>query len=169
MTDDPYAVLGVPVDAAHDDIRRAWLHLARRHHPDHGGDAAAMQAVNEAWAVLGDPARRRRWDDEHGGSRKRWSEQEASAAADEWAAEGDRDIDADPFDPRSFAPPRRAAVDLVPVGLFASAIGIGCVGLVLDEPAMLGFALFVFFLSCVAVAAVALLTMRRAVRAARHR
>jgi molecular chaperone DnaJ len=47
-TRDPYAVLGVRPDARPDDIRRAWVALARRHHPDRGGDPDAMLAVNEA-------------------------------------------------------------------------------------------------------------------------
>lgn len=68
-----YEVLGVARDAAHDAIRRAYLAQARRHHPDRhrsrGPGAAAeaedhMRRVNEAWAVLGDPARRRRYDAE---------------------------------------------------------------------------------------------------------
>jgi curved DNA-binding protein CbpA len=60
-----YDVLGVAVGASRADIHRAYLALARRHHPDAGGDAAAMQRVNQAWAVLSDTSRRRRYDIEH--------------------------------------------------------------------------------------------------------
>jgi hypothetical protein len=60
-----YDVLGVAVGATRADIHRAYLALARRHHPDAGGDAAAMQRVNQAWAVLSDTTRRRRYDAEH--------------------------------------------------------------------------------------------------------
>jgi len=54
------------------------------------------------------------------------------------------------------------------VALFASAVGTGCLALVLDEPGMLAFAGFLFFLSCIAVAAVAMLSMRRSLRAGRR-
>jgi curved DNA-binding protein CbpA len=66
-----YEVLGVPFDAAHDVVRQAYLTRARRLHPDRvqgleGSDAneasRRMQDVNEAWRVLGDPARRAAYD-----------------------------------------------------------------------------------------------------------
>jgi hypothetical protein len=46
--DDAFRVLGLPTDASADDIRAARRELAKRHHPDQGGDPATMQAVNEA-------------------------------------------------------------------------------------------------------------------------
>jgi curved DNA-binding protein CbpA len=65
-----YDVLGVRPDAGPAELRRAYLALARRHHPDrHAGDPAEtaraearMQQVNAAWAVLGDPETRARYD-----------------------------------------------------------------------------------------------------------
>jgi len=45
---DPLGALGLDTDATADDIRAARRRLARVHHPDHGGDAEHMQAVNEA-------------------------------------------------------------------------------------------------------------------------
>lgn len=64
-----YEALGVPVDAAADDVRRAYLRLARAHHPDLHPDGRAraeaerrMQRVNEAWSVLSDPQRRAAYD-----------------------------------------------------------------------------------------------------------
>lgn len=57
-----YEVLGVAPDAPTGEIRRAYVTLARRHHPDSGGSTERMQALNEAWAVLGDAAARRRYD-----------------------------------------------------------------------------------------------------------
>lgn len=67
-----YQVLGVPRGATAAEIRRAYLRLARAHHPDHhvaagrAEQAAAerrMREVNAAWQVLSDPERRRRYDD----------------------------------------------------------------------------------------------------------
>lgn len=56
-------MLGVSPSADPAALRRAYLALARRHHPDRdGGDAARMRAVNEAWAVLSDPEARARYD-----------------------------------------------------------------------------------------------------------
>ena len=66
-----YDVLGVDPDAPAADVRRAYLRLARDHHPDFHGSAPSalraanereMQRINEAWAVLGDPDRRRAYD-----------------------------------------------------------------------------------------------------------
>jgi len=48
----PYEVLGVRPDATPDEIRRAYLTLARRHHPDAGGDPEEMRRLNEAWSAL---------------------------------------------------------------------------------------------------------------------
>ncbi len=45
---DSFGVLGLGPDATSDDVRIARRELAKRHHPDRGGDPAAMQAVNEA-------------------------------------------------------------------------------------------------------------------------
>jgi hypothetical protein len=67
-----YEVLGVPPGATAAEVRRAYLHLARTHHPDRHAEGdrtereaaeARMRSVNEAWAVLGDAARRRAYDD----------------------------------------------------------------------------------------------------------
>jgi hypothetical protein len=159
MAEDPYAALGVSSSATHDEIRRAWLDLARRHHPDRGGDPGVMQRVNEAWAVVGDPVRRRAWDGEHRAT-------PTGAAAEH--EPGVEDVDVDRFDDRPLAPPRRSVLDVVPVALFASSIGTVCLALALDAPSMFGFAAFLFFLSCVAVAAVAMVSMRRGVRAGRR-
>ena len=45
---DPLAELGLAPDATPDDIRSARRRLAKAHHPDRGGDAEHMQAINEA-------------------------------------------------------------------------------------------------------------------------
>jgi hypothetical protein len=67
-----YAVLGVDAGASTAEVRKAYLRLAREHHPDfHTNERAAtraanereMQRISEAWQVLGDPARRRAYDE----------------------------------------------------------------------------------------------------------
>jgi len=46
------AVLELPDDADADSILRQYRRLAMRHHPDRGGDAARLQAIHAALAVL---------------------------------------------------------------------------------------------------------------------
>ncbi len=63
---DYYKVLGVPRTASQGDIKKAFRKLAREHHPDvKPGDAGAerrFKDVNEAHAVLSDPAKRSQYD-----------------------------------------------------------------------------------------------------------
>lgn len=59
---DHYATLGVGLEADRAAIRTAYRRLARLHHPDFGGDPAAMTALNEAWSVLGHPQLRSAYD-----------------------------------------------------------------------------------------------------------
>lgn len=61
---DLYEVLQVHRRAEPDVIRAAYRVLARKHHPDFGGDPQRMVAINEAWAVLGDLERRAAYDAE---------------------------------------------------------------------------------------------------------
>lgn len=58
----PYEVLGVRSTATQEELRRAYRRLARQTHPDTGGTAAAFQAVQEAWELVGDPDDRARYD-----------------------------------------------------------------------------------------------------------
>lgn len=64
--DDYYRVLGVERDATPDEIKKAYRKLALRHHPDKNpGDKDAeekFKAAAEAYAVLSDAEKRRRYD-----------------------------------------------------------------------------------------------------------
>ncbi|MEB3321993.1 MAG: J domain-containing protein [Synechococcaceae cyanobacterium] len=59
---DHYRVLGVHPAASAEEIKAAYRALVKRHHPDTGGDATTILALNAAWEVLGDGERRRRYD-----------------------------------------------------------------------------------------------------------
>jgi curved DNA-binding protein CbpA len=61
---DLYEVLQVDRAAEPEVIRAAYRTLARKYHPDFGGDPRQMASINEAWSVLGDPARRAAYDSE---------------------------------------------------------------------------------------------------------
>ncbi|MBA4181734.1 MAG: hypothetical protein C0506_14185 [Anaerolinea sp.] len=67
MQPDHYATLEVTPGASAEAVRAAYRRLAKEHHPDRNASAEAkarMQALNEAWAVLGDPAKRAEFDRE---------------------------------------------------------------------------------------------------------
>ena len=55
---DYYATLGVPRTANADEIKQAFRRLASQHHPDKGGDTQKFQAIQEAYATLGDEQKR---------------------------------------------------------------------------------------------------------------
>ena len=63
---DYYATLGVPRDASDEDIKKAFRKLARQYHPDVAKDKKAAEEkfkeINEAYEVLGDPQRRKKYD-----------------------------------------------------------------------------------------------------------
>lgn len=61
-----YERLGVAPDATPEDIHAACRRVARAYHPDLGdaGSADKMAAINQAWFVLRDPARRATYDRE---------------------------------------------------------------------------------------------------------
>src|ERR1700688_3037360 len=64
---DYYSTLGVAKTATGKEIKQAYRKLARKHHPDvNPGDNTAeakFKGINEAYEVLGDPAKRKKYDE----------------------------------------------------------------------------------------------------------
>lgn len=64
---DYYETLGVPRTATPEEIKKAFRKLARVHHPDVAKDKAGAEEkfkrINEAYEVLGDPEKRKRYDE----------------------------------------------------------------------------------------------------------
>lgn len=63
---DYYKILGVPKTASQDEIKKAYRKLARKMHPDLNPDdhqaQVKFQQINEANEVLGDPEKRKKYD-----------------------------------------------------------------------------------------------------------
>ncbi len=63
---DYYATLGVSKDASQADIKKAYKQLAMKYHPDRNPDdqeaEAKFKEVNEAYQVLGDEEKRKKYD-----------------------------------------------------------------------------------------------------------
>ncbi|MEJ5222358.1 MAG: DnaJ domain-containing protein, partial [Tepidiforma sp.] len=103
MAKDFYEVLGVSRTATEKEIKAAYRKLARKYHPDvNPGDKAAearFKEINQAFEVLSDPEKRKKYD--------RWGDQ--WELADQFEAAGARPGGGNPFGRAGGAPfPRRA-------------------------------------------------------------
>lgn len=168
-----YEVLGLAREASAEQVRKAYLHAARRHHPDmHAGSEAdviakaraAMATVNAAWEVLGDPARRRAYDHSLGATvspnadraprpgpeppdEPGWRDEPA------WASEPDVD--------ETMPGLRTQSVVLIPVALLACSVGTFAFATMTVAPALMALSVVLLSLAAVGFVAAPLLTIRR--------
>ena len=163
---DPYAVLGVARDASVDEIRQAYVALARSTHPDVRGadpDAAEqMRRINLAWETLSDTAARAAIDRQlkhrpHTGSatRPRPSSADEDRAEHAWdddlgLGQHDHDVDDRPITAGELpAWMRLGAPTAFVAGIFAVILGLMVGGFVLVRLglATLGLSVVLFVLS----------------------
>src|SRR5258705_37998 len=91
---DYYKTLGVPRTASEAEIKSAYRKLARKHHPDvnpNNKDAEVkFKEINEAYQVIGDPEKRKKYDElgadwERGASQeemmRRYAREQSAAGA----------------------------------------------------------------------------------------
>lgn len=125
-----YDLLGVAIDADVEEVRRAYLRMAQRLHPDrHAGSPeperrraeAEMKALNEAWSTLKSPEARRRYDIELG-----LVDAEPDDWPDwpDWPEEGQPDAGAGRRSPLRRTGVRLAIVVLLVLGLAGSGVAL---------------------------------------------
>jgi DnaJ family protein A protein 2 len=59
---DPYKVLSVAREADPKDVKKAYFDLAKRHHPDKGGNEEEFKKIQKAYDILSDPQKRGFYD-----------------------------------------------------------------------------------------------------------
>src|SRR5687767_12527387 len=81
---DYYATLGVPKTASAKEVKQAFRKMARKYHPDvNPGDKSSesrFKEINEAYEVIGDPEKRKKYD-ELGSNWKMYEQAQRSGGA----------------------------------------------------------------------------------------
>ena len=97
---DYYETLGVPKTASEEEIRSAFRKLARKYHPDVAKDKKAAEEkfkeINEAYEVLSDPEKRKKYDqlgadwNRQGGFQPppQWEGQQPGGGFYQWGGDG---------------------------------------------------------------------------------
>ncbi len=56
-----YDILGVARDSSAEEIKQAYRKLAKKHHPDNGGDEEKFKQINQAYSIIGDQQKRQQY------------------------------------------------------------------------------------------------------------
>ena len=161
-----YEVLGVSPSASTIDVKRAYHRRAREHHPDVrvGGSGDPMVEVNLAWAVLGDPVRRRTYDREL--ARGNVANDPLGAEPHDFTSVVDRAGFDDTFEPepepRPYTP--ADAIVLVPAALLAAAVACFAFSTMTEAPVLLLTSVVLLAIAAMSFLATPLLVLRRSVR-----
>jgi len=141
-----YDELGVAPTATPAEIRKSYLALARRYHPDGLGAApkrdreqatTRMARINAAWSVLSHRERRAAYDAALGGDQDDGTPTGATIrdVSDTWTAYDDLDDYVDPRlldDTPTGAPTLRRGITFLPAIFAAAGVGVLLVGFVID-------------------------------------
>lgn len=153
-------------DASPEEVRKAYLRLARQHHPDYFVDAppheraaaeARMRAVNDAWAAIGDAARR---PVERAAPPRPFQPFEAPMEGEP----DPRDQPDVPYRPVRPATTRSRAATLAPAVLLGGALGAGVVAIVTGAELALGCAIVLLGSAAIGFVALPVLALGRAKR-----
>ena len=66
---DHYSILEIERTSTPEQIKTAYRKLARKHHPDKGGDPEKFKKISEAYSILSDISKRRQYDSGNGFTR----------------------------------------------------------------------------------------------------
>jgi hypothetical protein len=58
-----YQILGLPDFASIEEVKKAFRELAKKHHPDRGGDPEKFKKILKAYKVLSNPEEKERYDE----------------------------------------------------------------------------------------------------------
>ena len=175
---DHYRTLDVPPDATAAELRAAYLKLARANHPDRfdGGDRKVaeqrMQAINEAWNVVGAPHKRREYDASRSAHHRQsnGSQQGPMRGNAEFTPFDDDDDPADrsdvDLDPTPLTGSRRIPrwVSMAPIVLVVWGLVVLGFGMLVNAAAIIAFALIVVLLGGAGFLFLPLIVMSRAER-----
>ena len=62
MSSSLYDALGIKKGADSSEVKKAFMKLAKTHHPDKGGDAEEFKKIQRAYEVLSDDDKRQMYD-----------------------------------------------------------------------------------------------------------